>query len=309
LHRDLTAAGRAFGLIIADREYSHGDPHKWHHQVRALGAELVLDIHKLDRGTEYYRGAMFLDGTAFCPGLPEALHPLERPARNTLGPRPGPDATSMDRAAWDELEVKLAWARLVTKSREPYILVRVAGNGAGKERFACPALHGKVVCPLRQFTYQLPNASSLPEVVPPPAPLRVADGICLRQSITVYEDVSPKTRQRLQWQSENWASLYNKRPAAERGYASMKSPATEDVGRGWIQLRGLVKVSFMLGVAVMSQNLRLALVLIADNDPAASNDTDSEDVILRGPAEFFGHEELNELGDIDRYDPPGNPDR
>ena len=85
----------------------------------------------------------------------------------------------------------------------------------------------------------------------------------------------------------------------ERSYASVKSGATENVGRGWVQLRGLVKISFMIGVAAMSQNLRLSLAYIAEHGP----DTGEEpDVILRGPAEFFGHEELNELGEIDPYD-------
>jgi hypothetical protein len=166
-------------------------------------------------------------------------------------------------------------------------------------------IFGKVVCPLRAFTMQLPDSDLLPEVTPPRPALQVADGICFRQSITVYEDVSPKTRQRLQWQSEKWALLYNKRPSVERGYASMKSGATEDVGRGWIQLRGIVKVSFMLAVAVMSQNLRLALGEIAVNGP---DEGPEADVILRGPEEFFGHEELNVYGDIERYDTPHNSD-
>jgi hypothetical protein len=305
LHRKLTNAGRKFGLVIADREYSHAKPERWHHPMRAMGAELVMDIHQLDRGVEHYRGAMFLDGGAFCPGMPGHLLPLERPARSTLGPRPGPDEPLKERSAWDALKKALAWARRITSLREPYALVRIAGNGAGKERFACPALHGKVVCPLRAFTMQLPDSDLLPEVTPPRPALQVADGICFRQSITVYEDVSPKTRQRLQWQSEKWALLYNKRPSVERGYASMKSGATEDVGRGWIQLRGIVKVSFMLAVAVMSQNLRLALGEIAVNGP---DEGPEADVILRGPEEFFGHEELNVYGDIDRYDTPHNSD-
>jgi hypothetical protein len=85
----------------------------------------------------------------------------------------------------------------------------------------------------------------------------------------------------------------------------MKSGATEDVGRGWIQLRGIVKVSFMLAVAVMSQNLRPALGEIAVNGP---DEGPEADVTLCGPEKFFGHEELNVYGDIDRYDTPHNSD-
>jgi hypothetical protein len=67
----------------------------------------------------------------------------------------------------------------------------------------------------------------------------------------------------------------------------------------------MVEVSFMFGLAVMSQNLRLSLGQIAEHGPDPSDDPD---VILRGPAEFFGHEELNALGEIDRHDAPDNPD-
>jgi hypothetical protein len=48
-----------------------------------------------------------------------------------------------------------------------------------------PALHGKCKCPLREFTMHLPDSDNLPEVVPPAPALRVKDGICFRQSITV----------------------------------------------------------------------------------------------------------------------------
>lgn len=87
--------------------------------MRAMGAELVMDIHQLDRGVEHYRGAMFLDGGAFCSGMPEHLHALERPERSTLGPRPGPDEPLKERSAWDALKKALAWARRITSLREP----------------------------------------------------------------------------------------------------------------------------------------------------------------------------------------------
>lgn len=61
----------------------------------------------------------------------------------------------------------------------------------------------------------------------------------------------------------------------------------------------------MFGVALMSQNLRLSIAQIAKHGPDVS---ENPDVILRGPAEFFGHEELNEFGEIDLYDPPDNPE-
>lgn len=61
----------------------------------------------------------------------------------------------------------------------------------------------------------------------------------------------------------------------------------------------------MLAVAVMSQNLRLALGGIAVSGPGEGP---KADVILRGLEEFFGHEGLNDVGGMDRYDAPHNPD-
>ncbi|KQS98714.1 hypothetical protein ASG23_13280 [Cellulomonas sp. Leaf395] len=294
-----TNVENTFTKIYADREYPHSLPENWHHPLRALGAELVFDINELDMGIEHYRGMMFINGYPFCPGLPVHLQVVNRPDRLTQGERPGdddPDAQAM----WDNVRKQHEELRSLTEARRPYELVRLSGNGAGKERFMCQALKHHAACPLRAFTMQYPDVDKLTIVEPPPAHLRVEEGICFRKSITVYDDVSPKTRQRHPWLSAPWLKDYRNRTTVERSYASVKSSANERVSRGWIQLHGLVNVTFMFAVSAMSQNLRLAIKYIADHPDIAD-----PCVILRGPAAFFGHEELNEAGEMELYDKAG----
>ncbi|WP_217616767.1 hypothetical protein [Cellulomonas sp. GbtcB1] len=302
LHSRLTDLGRAFGQVFADREYSYSNPDNWHHPMRALGAELVFDLNANARTIVYYRGIMFVDGTAYCPGMPEELRYVARPRRIVLGDRP-PEDEPEQVAAWEAARREFDLAREIMQAREPYELVRNAGNGAGKERYICQALRGHAICPLRAFTLQSPNAEFLTLVTPPPD-LVVANGICVQKSIVVPAGVDAKNRQRHPYLSQRWFNEYRKRSTVERSYASIKHPANEDVGRGWVELFGLLKVSFMFAIGAMSQNLRLVIRYLADHPEAL----DESDLIMRGPAASFGHEELNEAGEIELYDELVNPD-
>jgi hypothetical protein len=171
-------------------------------------------------------------------------------------------------------------------------------------RGACQALRGHAICPLRAFTLQSPNAEFLTLVTPPPPHLVVANGICVQKSIVVPAGVDAKNRQRHPYLSQRWFNEYRKRSTVERSYASIKHPANEDVGRGWVELFGLPKVSFMFAVGAMSQNLRLVIRYLADHPETV----DGADLIMRGPAASFGHEELNEAGEIELYDKLVNPE-
>lgn len=105
--------------------------------------------------------------------------------------------------------------------------------------------------------------------------------------------------------SRPWRRLYTRRTTVERTFAGMKGSATERVERGWIHLHGLVKTSLMLAVAVMSQNLRLSVKYVRENPDAL----DPTDPVLCGPAKSYGHEALNEQGEIERWEHLLNPNR
>lgn len=250
----------------------------------------------------HYRGIMFIDGTAYCPGVPVELRHVTRPRRIVLGDRPPADEPEKV-AEWEATVEEFDQAREITQAREPYELVRIAGNGAGKERYGCPALRGRAICALRAFTLQSPNADFLTHVTPPAPHLVVANGICVQQSIAVPAEVDGKNRQRHPYLSQRWFNAYRKRSTVERGFASVKHPANEDVGRGWVELFGLTKVTLMFAIGAMSQNLRLAVRYIKEHPEEA----DDSCLILRGPTATFGHEEMNEAGEIELYDKLVNP--
>jgi hypothetical protein len=295
LHRGLVSRGRVFGEILADREYSKAVPDRWHHPIRELGAELVLDLNYNDRiAVITYKNARFIDGYPYCPAMEDRLKDLQRPGALFEQDPPGPDAEPAHHDQWARTEAAIKAADKVNDEREPFALVRVAGNGAGHERFGCPAAYGKLRCPIREYSKQLPV--SVPEVIPPPEHLREKNGICKQVTISVPPDIVPKLRQRHRYLTREWRRSYGRRTVVERSFGSMKHPANENVHRGWIELMGLVKTAFMLAIAAASQNLRLSLAHIREHDGH-----DPDDLILSGPETYYGHEETNEWGEVFHY--------
>ncbi len=72
---------------------------------------------------------------------------MARPRRIVLGDRPSADNPE-EVAAWEAALREFDLAREIMQAREPYELVRNAGNGAGKEQYICQALrdHASARC-------------------------------------------------------------------------------------------------------------------------------------------------------------------
>lgn len=115
-----------------------------------------------------------------------------------------------------------------------YKLGRVSHDSeTGSHRVMCPALMGKIRCPLR------PKSMSLdfnrPEVLePPPHP----PTCCVQQTITVIEEVTAKTAQRHDYPSKAHRLSYARRTAAERTFAWLQDFATVGMRRGWSRAHG-----------------------------------------------------------------------
>ncbi|GIG25022.1 hypothetical protein [Cellulomonas denverensis] len=108
---------------------------------------------------------------------------------------------------------------------------------------------------------------------PPPPHLVDPKGIYVQKSIVAPAEVDAKNRRRHPYLSEQWFDEYRKRSTVARSCASIKHPANEDVGRGWVELFGLSKVTFMFAVGAMFQNLRLVVRYLA-NHPEAIDESD-----------------------------------
>jgi hypothetical protein len=97
-------AGIPLGDILADSGYAHRDAEGWAIPLRAAGAQLVQDLHPLDRGPRGTRhGAIIANGNLYCPATPRPLLKLGPLAR---------DATPDQAAGHDIQSAELARHKL-----------------------------------------------------------------------------------------------------------------------------------------------------------------------------------------------------
>ena len=86
---------------------------------------------------------------------------------------------------------------------------------------------GKIRCPLRAASMRLDR--DRPEILQPP---QHPQACCTQQTITVPPEVNAKTRQKHDYPSAAWRRSYARRTGAERGFATAKDPATNNISRG-----------------------------------------------------------------------------
>jgi hypothetical protein len=215
--------------------------------LRQAGASLVQDLHPHDRGPRgTHQGAVVANGCLYCPQTPTALlH---------LGPLP-PGAAPGDLAAHDQQTAELARHKL---SRH------TADDADGYHRVTCPAVTGKVRCPLRPESMTLDR--DRPEI--PSAP-KHPPACCTQQTITVGPDVAAKTRQKHDYPSAAWRRSCNRRTAAERSFSTIKDPATTSIARGWCRLTGLTPLMLWTACLLAIRNQR---ILTAWNKRQQEND-------------------------------------
>jgi hypothetical protein len=231
----MPAAGIGLGDILDDSGYAHRDADAWALPLRQAGAQLIQDLHPHDRGPKgTHDGAILSNGRLYCPQAPRALLELGPLART---------ATREQAADHDRKTAELARCKLG----------RITADDAdGYHRVTCPAVTGKIRCPLRPESMTLdrdrPEILSAPEH--PPA-------CCTRQTITVPPDVAAKTRQKHDYPSAAWRRSYTRRTAAERSFATIKDPATTSIARGWTRLTGLTPLMLWTACLLTVRNQRI----------------------------------------------------
>ncbi len=245
-------SGIAIGDLLADSGYAHRVAQTWALPVRRLGASLVQDLHPHDRGPKgTHMGAIRANGALYCPATPDALLELGPLARG---------ATETETAAHDTKAAELRRHRLAP----------VAGyDEDGYHRVGCPAARGKLRCPLRAESMALDHAR--PEVASPP---EHPPTCCSQQTITVPPSVNAKTAQKHDYPSAEHRRSYARRSAAERAYATVKDPASNDLSKGWCRLRGLAPISLFAASVFVARNLRVAdafAARVAEEERRAAN--------------------------------------
>jgi hypothetical protein len=227
--------GIPLGDVLADSGYSHRVPQNWASPLRNAGAALIQDLHPHDRGPRgTHQGAVISNGSLYCPATPRSLletGPLARAA------------TKDQAAAHDATTAETARYKLGRLTRD---------DANGYHRVACPAVDGKIRCPLRPASMILDR--DRPEILTPP---QDPQACCTQQTITVPPDVNAKTRQKHDYPSATWRRSYARRSGAERGFATTKDPASNDTTRGWCRLMGLTPLMLFTTVLLAARNQRI----------------------------------------------------
>jgi hypothetical protein len=231
----LPAARIPLGDVLADSGYAHRVPQHWAAPLRAAGASLVQDLHPHDRGPKgTHEGAIISNGNLYCPCTPRTLLELGPLARA---------ATKEQAAAHDAKTAELTRHKLGRITRD---------DPDGYHRVACPAVIGKIRCPLRPASMKLDR--DRPEILQPP---ENPQACCTQQTITVPPQVNAKTRQKHDYPSKAHRQSYARRTGAERGFATAKDPASNDISRGWCRLMGLTPLMLFTATLLVVRNQRI----------------------------------------------------
>ena len=231
----LPGQGIPLGDILGDSGYAHRDASAWAIPLRAAGAQLVQDLHPHDRGPKgSHDGAIISNGNLYCPQTPRPLTELGPLART---------ATKEQAADRDRKTSELARYKLGRLT---------ADDPDGYHRVQCPAAMGKIRCPLRPASMRLDR--DRPEILQPP---EHPQACCAQQTITVPPDVLAKTAQKHDYPAAAWRRSYSRRTGAERGFATAKDPATNDISRGWCRLMGLAPLTLFTATLLVVRNQRI----------------------------------------------------
>jgi hypothetical protein len=227
--------GIPLGDILDDSGYAHRDASAWAIPLRAAGAQLVQDLHPHDRGPKgTHHGAIISNGNLYCPRTPRPLLELGPLART---------ATKEQAADWERKTSELARHKLGRLT---------ADDADGYHRVQCPAAMGKIRCPLRPTSMTLDR--SRPEILTPP---EHPQACCTQQTLTVPADALAKTAQKHDYPSAAWRRSYARRTGAERGFATAKDPASNDISRGWCRLMGLAPLMLFATTLLIARNQRI----------------------------------------------------
>jgi hypothetical protein len=223
------------GDILDDSGYAHRDAGAWAIPLRTAGAQLVQDLHPQDRGPKgTHDGAIIANGNLYCPQTPRPLLELGPLART---------ATKEQAADHDRKTAELARYKLGRHA---------ADDPDGYHRVACPAAMGKIRCPRRPASMLLDR--DRPEILQTPGHPQAC---CTQQTITVPPDVLAKTAQKHDYPSAAWRRSYARRTGAERGFATAKDPATNDISRGWCRLTGPAPLMLCITTLLIVRNQRI----------------------------------------------------
>jgi hypothetical protein len=231
------ARGHKTGWLGYDRAYTQALPDRFHLPARALGYHPVMDYRDDQLGIQASSsGAVLVEGSWYCPALPEPLITATTRLRDHV----------IDRELYDQQ----------ITARAPYQLNRKdSPDTGGYQRLSCPALghHPGLMCPLRQAS--LSPRDGRPKVLQPPDE---PPKLCRQTAITIAPDAGARYRQDLPYGTPAWHNRYaTLRNTIEglNGYA--KDPAHQALGQpGRRRVRGIAAQSIFTALLLIAANIR-----------------------------------------------------
>jgi hypothetical protein len=233
----LAARGHKTSWLGYDRAYTQALPDRFRLPARALGYSPVMDYRADQLGIQANsQGALLVEGTWYCPALPEPLITATTRLRDH----------AITRDLYDQQ----------ITARYPHQLKHKDGPDAGGyQRLSCPAAgtRPRLICPLRQPSLT-PRDGRAKVLQPPPEPPR----ICRQTAITIAPDIGARYRQDLPYGSPAWHKSYaTLRNTIEglNGYA--KDPAHQALAQpARRRVRGITAQSIFTALLLMAANIR-----------------------------------------------------
>lgn len=231
---------RKVSTIIADRLYNRSLPDRWWDALHDRGIAQVLDLRSDEQGFIEYERVRWAAGWPHCPATPDHLGAI---------PRPGPTAPTEDFVVFGE---RIA-------ERADYALARRGQyKRDGSTRYRCPALAGKVGCPLHPWTLHAAVEGHLPIIEKPPEANDEGLPKCCTSG-TVTLSPPGNSRRLLQsdyWGAEDWTKTWNQRTYVEGVFGVCKNADGGNMHRGHHRLVGLATVNIMAAIAFAAYNTR-----------------------------------------------------
>ena len=231
------ARGHKTGWLGYDRAYTQALPERFHLRARALGYQPVMDYRDDQLGIQASTGgALLVEGTWYCPALPEPLITATTRLRGH----------AIDRDLYDQQITARACYQLKHKD---------GPDADGYQRLTCPApgRHPGLICPLRQAS--LSPRDGRPKVLQPP---QEPPRLCRQTAITIAPDIGARDRQELPYGSPAWHQCYaTLRNTIEglNGYA--KDTAHQALAQpGRRRIRGIAACSLFTALLLIAANIR-----------------------------------------------------
>jgi len=233
----VAARGHKTGPLGYDRAYTQALPERFHLPARALGYSPVMDYRDDQLGIQANTGgAILVEGTWYCPALPEPLITATTWLRGH----------AITRELYDQQIAARACYQLKHKD---------GPDADGYQRLSCPAAgtHPGLICPLRGTS--LSPRDGRPKVLQPP---QEPPRLCRQTAITITPDVGARYRQDLPYGSPAWHARYaTLRNTIEGLNGLVKDTAHEALAApARRRIRGIAACSLFTALLLMAANIR-----------------------------------------------------